>query len=239
MSGGIEREYRRRRGVPAANFSVATAAVLVVVNALSAMTTSRPMAWQTPALAAWLFAGGRVVLEQWRARTYVTAEGVTVRGPLRTRTWPWAGVYGIRVEEGRRGSPGSPRWPAYLYGTDGRRVRLPHLDELQLDDPVAEVSDLCAAAVRLGLTYPETRPEVEERIRRAARRRTAWQRAVAAGLVVAAAMFVLDTWLVFTDRPDHPFLLLVCVPLLCLPAFFLLLDRVGEARVARRCPGHA
>ncbi|MFF1682106.1 PH domain-containing protein [Streptomyces sp. NPDC058256] len=236
MSDGIEREYRGRRVVPTVYVSLVAVAVIVAIGVLNATTLSGLKASGTMVPALWLFVGVRVALEQWRVRTFVTADGITVRGPLRTRTWAWTEIYGIRVENRRWGSP---RWPAYLYRTDGRRVRLPHFDELQLGDPIAEVADLCATAVRLGLTSLETRPEVEERIRREARRRTAWQRAAGASVIVVVALFVRDFWMIFTDRPTLSFLLLLGIPLLCLPVFFLLLDRLGETLAARRSPGHA
>ncbi|MFJ2831283.1 PH domain-containing protein [Streptomyces sp. NPDC087263] len=236
MNDGIEREYRGRRVVPAAYVSLVAVAVIVAIGVLNATTLSGQKASGVMVPALWLSVGVRVVLEQWRARTFVTADGITVRGPLRTRTWAWTEIYGIRVEN--RGW-GSPHWPAYLYRTDGRRVRLPHLDELQLGDPIAEVAGLGATAVGLGLTSLETRPEVEERIGREARRRTAWQRALGASLVVVVALFVRDFWMIFTDRPTLSILLFVGIPLLCVPVFFLLLDRLGEALAARRSPGHA
>ncbi|MEV7341660.1 PH domain-containing protein [Streptomyces sp. NPDC093544] len=236
MDDGIEREYRGRRVVPAAYVSLVAVAVIATVGVLNATTLSGQKASGLMVPALWLFGGVRVALDQWRARTFVTADGVTVRGPLRTRTWAWTEIYGIRVENNRRGSP---HWQAYLYRTDGRRVSLPHLDELQRDDPIAEAADLCATAVRLGLTSLETRPEVEERVRRGARRRTAWQRALGASLVVVVALFVRDFWMIFTDRPTLSFLLLLGIPLFCLPVFFLLLDRLGETLAARRSPGHA
>ncbi|MFI6338313.1 PH domain-containing protein [Streptomyces sp. NPDC050535] len=236
MNDGVEREYRGRRVVPMVYVSLVGLAVMVAIGVLKATTLSGLKASDVMVPALWLFLGVRVVLEQWRARTFVTADGITVRGPLRTRTWAWTEIYGIRVEDRRRGSP---RWPAYLYGTDGRRVRLPHFDELQLGDPIAEAADLCATAVRLGLTSLETRPEVEERIRREARRRTAWQRASGAGVVVVVALLVRDFWMIFTDRPTLSFLLLLGIPLLCIPVFFLLLDRLGETLAARRSPSRA
>lgn len=232
-NGGIAREYRRTRRVPSQFVLLVIAGVTVSATSVLSLTESGPSAWNGLALALWLVVIGRAVLEQWRARTSVTADGVTVRGALRTRSWAWSDVYGIRVEETKQGFP---RWSGYLYATDGRRVRLPHLDEYQLPDPIAEVADLYATAVRLGLTSPETRPDVEERIERGARRRKAWRRAAVASAVVAVAMFVLDSWMLFTDRPTHSFLLVLCVPLLCLPAAFLVLDRVGEAR---HTAGHA
>ncbi|MER5433110.1 PH domain-containing protein [Streptomyces sp. NPDC002588] len=235
MNRGIEREYRRRRAVPATYVTLAAAVVVAALKVLDSVKLG-PMRWDALVLVAWLGLAARVALEQWRARTTVTAAGITVRGPLRTRTWAWADIYGIRVENSRRGSP---HWPAYLYATDGRRVRLHHFDELQLDDPVAELADLCDTALELGLTSLRTRPEVEERIQRGTRRRTAGRRAGLAALVVLVAMFTLDGWLFFTDRPENPFLLIACVPLLCLAVFFLVLDRVGEALAARRAPDPA
>ncbi|WP_330348572.1 hypothetical protein [Streptomyces sp. NBC_00582] len=74
------------------------------------------------------------------------------------------------------------------------------------------------------------RPELEELIRRGARRRTALRWAVVACLVVAVAAFVVFTWLLFTDRPTHTVWLLLVLPVLCFPVFFLLLYRFGVTR---------
>ncbi|MGW1668911.1 PH domain-containing protein [Streptomyces sp. NPDC002324] len=230
MNDGIEREYRRRRKVPPGFLTTLVAAALVSAGALHAMATLGPSGWNVLAVAAWVATASRVVLEQWRARTSVTADGVTVRGPLRTRRWAWPDIYGIRVEDNRGGVP---RWSAYLYASDGRRVRLPHLDEYQLPDPIAEVADLYATALRLGLTSAEERPEVEARIARGARRRTALRRAGLASLAVAAAMLVVDMGMAFTDRPPHTLLLVGGVPLLCLALCFPALDRLGERRYRR------
>ncbi|MEU1177143.1 PH domain-containing protein [Streptomyces sp. NPDC005820] len=232
MGEGIERQYRRQRAVPLVYLSLVAATVVVGINVLDMVTLDGPTGRHLLPLAIWLGLGARVALEHWRARTSVTAQGVTVRGPLRTRTRAWSEIYGIRVEGAKRG--GSPRWPAYLYDTDGRRIRLFQVDEQQLGDPVGEVADLSATAVRLGFLAPETRPELEEAIQRGARRRTAWQRAVIGCLVVMVAAFVLFAWLVFTDRPTYTWLLLLGLPLLCLPVFFLVLDRIGEVRAAAR-----
>ncbi|MDX3645269.1 PH domain-containing protein [Streptomyces sp. MB09-02B] len=179
---------------------------------------------------AWLLIATRVALEQFRARTSVTEDGVTVRGALRTRGWAWSEIYGIRVEDNRWGSP---RWSGYLYGTDGTLVRLLHVDEYQLTDPIAEIADLGATAVSLGLTSMDTRPDVEQRIARGARRRKAWQRAAIASAVVMAAMFVVEAWLLFTDRPTHLYALILGVPLACLPVLFYAFDRLGERRHRR------
>lgn len=228
--GAIAREFRRTRRLPPQAVLLVTAGVLVGASSVFAMTQSRASVGNGFALAAWTVVVTRMALEQWRAHTSVTAEGVTVRGALRTRTWAWSDIYRIRVEDNKQDFP---RWSGYLYAFDGRRVRLPQVDEYQRPDPIAEVADLYATAVRLGLVSPETRPDVEARIERGARRRTAWRRSAVVVVVVAAAMFVLDGWLLFTDRPTHTFLLVLCVPVLCHPLAFLVLDRVGEARAAR------
>lgn len=227
MGEGIEREYRRRRAVPTVYLGLGAVVVVVGVNALWVLTLGGPLGWDQLTVAIWLGVGCRVALEHWRARTWVTGEGITVRGPLRTRARAWSEVYGIRVDGGGRGSP---RWPAYLYDTAGRRIRLFQLDEQQLDDPIGEVADLCGTAVRLGLMSAAARPELEELIRRGARRRTALRWAVVACLVVAVAAFVVFTWLLFTDRPTHTVWLLLVLPVLCFPVFFLLLYRFGVTR---------
>jgi hypothetical protein len=204
---------------------------LICANSVWSMTEFGPSGLDGLALVAWTLAIGRGGLEQWRARTLVTADGVTVRGALRTRTWAWSEIYGIRVEDNKWGTP---RWSAYLYATDGRRARLHHLDDHQLADPIAEVAGLCATAVQLGLTSLETRPDVEERVERGARRRRAWLRTAIAGLGIMAAMFVLDVGLALTDRPTHTYLVLVGIPLACVSVLFLTLDRFGEILAARR-----
>ncbi|KFG06094.1 MULTISPECIES: PH domain-containing protein [Streptomyces] len=230
MDDGIEREYRKRRRVPPAFLTTLVAATLIIASALHAMATLGPSGWNVLAVAAWAATVSRVVLEQWRARTSVTVDGITVRGPLRTRFWAWPDIYGIRVEDNKGGVP---RWSGYLYAVDGRRARLPHLDEYQLADPIAEVADLYATALRLGLTSAEERPEAEARIERGARRRTAARRAVIASLVLAAVMLVVDLGTAFTDRPPHTLLLVGGVPLLCFALCFPALDRLGERRYRR------
>ncbi|MFM9554929.1 PH domain-containing protein [Streptomyces caniscabiei] len=230
MSNGIEREYRRRRAIHPALLGTLAAATLIIAITVNMMTTFGPSTGETLTVAAWLTVAGRVLLEQFRARTSVTADGVTVRGALRTRGWTWSEIYGIRVENIRWGNP---RWSGYLYATDGSRARLPHVDEYQLTDPGAEIADLCAAALRLGLTTLDTRPDVEERIARRARRRRAGQRTAVASGVVLAGAFVVDGWLLFTERPTHTYLLLLGVPLVCAPFLFLVLDGFGERRHRR------
>ncbi|MEE1759369.1 PH domain-containing protein [Streptomyces sp. SP18BB07] len=230
MSNEIDREYRRRRGIHPALLVTMAAAALIIAMSANSMMTLGPSSGDALAVTAWLLIATRVALEQFRARTSVTADGVTVRGALRTRSWAWSEIYGIRVEANRWGSP---RWSGYLYATDGTRVRLLHVDEYQLTDPIAEIADLGATALRLGLTSMDTRPDAEERIARGARRRTASQRTAIASAVVMAAMFVIDGWLLFTDRPTHTYLMLLGVPLACLPVLFYAFDRLGERRHRR------
>ncbi|MDX2601338.1 PH domain-containing protein [Streptomyces caniscabiei] len=230
MSNDIDREYRRRRGIHPALLVTMVAAALIIAMSVNSMLTLGPSSGSAMAVAAWLFVATRAALEQFRARTSVTAEGVTVRGAIRTRSWAWSEIYGIRVEDNRWGSP---RWSGYLYASDGTRVRLLHVDEYQLTDPIAEIADLGATALRLGLTSMDPRPEVEERIARGARRRKAWQRTAVASGVVLAGAFVVDGWLLFTERPTHTYLLLLGVPLVCVPFLFLVLDGFGERRHRR------
>ncbi|MFM9588912.1 PH domain-containing protein [Streptomyces scabiei] len=230
MSNEIDREYRRRRGIHPALLVTMAAAALVIAMSVNSMMTLGPSSGSAMAVAAWLFVVTRAALEQFRARTSVTIDGVTVRGAVRTRSWAWSEIYGIRVEDNRWGSP---RWSGYLYATDGTRVRLLHVDEYQMTDPIEEIADLGATALRLGLTTTDTRPDVEERIARGARRRKAWQRAAIASAVVMAAMFVVEAWLLFSDRPTHLYVLALGVPLACLPVLFYAFDRVGERQHRR------
>ncbi|WP_123975980.1 PH domain-containing protein [Streptomyces sp. Ag109_O5-1] len=217
--GGMEREYRKRRKLPRAYLGLLG---LVLVNAF--IQTARVSGggagghedrWGPPFFGVLiLLTLVRVVLEQYRAYTRVTPAGITAQGPLRARTWEWSDVYDIRVEQAPRGSGrGAPQWLTYLYDYQGRRFLLPHLDDWQLDDPYAEVAELClAAAPHRSLTW-ERRPDVEERILRGAARRKGWLWGTYGGLVMVGVMIVVSMALLIARGTDHPFLLIVCVPL--------------------------
>lgn len=239
---GIEREYRRRRPLPKAVLGVlAFYLVIAVRGTFQAFSSPRPDA----VVPAWLVATGsvalwvlltRLVLSEWRARTVVTADGVTVRGAVRTRTRTWHGVHDIRVEPYARDTYGlTPRLLTYLYDTDGRRILLPRFDERQLDDPCAEVADLREAAARHRGRSWEPRPEAEARVRWRAGHRKAWQRANLGAAVVLAAMFALWVWQeLFGTAPFRPLTLLVCVPLASLGALAALLHGHWQFRAVRR-----
>ncbi|GAA2480928.1 PH domain-containing protein [Streptomyces longisporus] len=238
-TGGIERVYRRRRWPAGPYF------ILVGVLCLNALiqvghTVDRPYgagwsAWVFLALVASTVL--RVALEQFRAHTRVTAAGITAQGPLRSRTWAWHEVYDIRVEHAPRGSGRTPpQWLTYLYDLEGRRFLLRHLDDWQLADPYAEVSDLClAAAPYRSLTW-ERQPHVEERILRRAARRKAWTWAVYGALITFFVMLVLDIGLIATGHPENEFLLFVCVPLACFGILGAVLDRYWTSRPPRFLP---
>ncbi|MFE0524382.1 PH domain-containing protein [Streptomyces sp. NPDC058954] len=238
-TGAIERVYRRRRRPPLLQLGVA---VLIGGNAL--LHAGRfgdphgdrygPPSWM-PWSVGVLFTATlvRIALEQLRAYTRVTASGISVQGRLRSRSWYWADVYDIRVEPSLRGSGSSgPRWLTYLYDFEGRRHLLWHLDDWQLGDPYAEVSELCLAAAPYRSLAWEPSPRVEELIRRGAARRKAWIRAGYSALVVFFAMFVVDFWEVVTGRPEHLFLLLVVVPLAFFGAVGAVLQRLTTGPAA-------
>ncbi|MDQ0933672.1 PH domain-containing protein [Streptomyces turgidiscabies] len=221
-TGGIERVYRGRgrRRLPWLNLGLTG---VISVNALlQAGHFDDPYAYRDgppgwlPLAVGLLMAASfvRLALEQLRAHTRVTATGITVQGGLGSRSWAWHKVYDIRVERAPRGnSPMGPQWLTYLYDVEGRRHLLWHLDDWQLDDAYAEVSELClSAAPYRSLTW-EPRPQVEARILRGAARRKAWTWAAYSALAVLIATFVVGIWAVIDGRPEHPFLLLVCVPL--------------------------
>ena len=62
MSNGIERQYRRRRGIHPAQLVTLAAAALIITMTVSTMTTSGPSTGNALAVAAWLTVAGRVVL---------------------------------------------------------------------------------------------------------------------------------------------------------------------------------
>ncbi|MFF7976563.1 PH domain-containing protein [Streptomyces sp. NPDC007905] len=190
--------------------------------------------WYAPA--AWgvlLAAGGWAVLREWRARTRVTTEGITRQGPLRGRTWAWSDIYDLRVEHaGKDPLNTAPRWPAHLYDFEGRRFRLPHLDEWQLDDPIAEVAALRAAARQHGMSS-EQRYEVEERILRRAGQCRGWQWAAIAAMLMLVVMTFAAAGEAFSGTRVHLFLLLLVVPLVTFGALGALPGRHCAARALR------
>ncbi|MEV6180795.1 PH domain-containing protein [Streptomyces sp. NPDC052015] len=236
----IAREYRRRRPVPKAllalmAFCLLTAAQQTWRTFASSRSSALVPEWLSTAGAVALWVPlAALALEQWRGRTVVTAHGVTVRGAVRTRSVAWADVHDIRVEPRRRDTHGlTPRSPAYLYATDGRRILLPRLDEWQLDDPYAEVAEL-RAAVALPDGGVGEAPWAEARVRWRAGHRTAWQRANLGAALVLAAMVVL--WAgraLVTGTQGQPFLLLVCVPLASLAVPTALLHGWWEVPAGR------
>jgi hypothetical protein len=237
---GIERVYRRRRKLPWQYLGLVG---LVFLNALfqAGRTWDDPHAprWQTSLFGLFmLVALVRVGLEQLRAHTRVTAEGITAQGALRSRTWAWHEVYDIRVEPTPRGSGRmAPRWLTYLYDLQGRRFLLRHIDDWQLDDPHTEVSDLCLAAAPSRSLSWERRPQVEERILRRAARRKAWTWAGYGALITFLAMFVLVVGLIVTGRPDHMFALFLGVPLVSFGVCGAALQWYWSARPPRSLAG--
>ncbi|MGW2568783.1 PH domain-containing protein [Streptomyces sp. NPDC001537] len=238
-TGGIERVYRRRRRLP---WQYIGLVALVCFNAL--LQTGRVS--DDPAVPRWgpwligLLAVAtlvRVALEQFRAHTRVSASGVTAQGNLRSRSWAWHEVYDIRVEQAPRGTGKlGPQWLSYLYDLEGRRFLLRHLDDWQLADPYAEVSDLClAAAPHRSLTW-ERQPHVEELILRRAARRRAWTWAAYGALITFFVMLVLDIGMVATGSPEHEFLLFVCAPLASFGVLGAALDRYWTSRPPRSLP---
>jgi hypothetical protein len=236
--GGVEREYRRRRKPPLAYLLLPG---LLLMNAF--IQTSRGSAdghgsgfwWGPPAIALLLATTvARTALEYFRAHTRVTAAGITAQGPLRARRWAWSEIYDIRVEQAPPGSGrAAPQWLTYLYDFQGRRFLLWHLNDWQLDDPYAEVAELCLAAAPLRSLTWERRPDVEERILLAATRRRAWTWGAYGAIAVFCLMFVTDIWRVAVGRPGHPFVLMVCVPLASGVALAAVLDRYWRTRPPR------
>ncbi|WP_051833817.1 PH domain-containing protein [Streptomyces sp. NRRL S-646] len=236
-TGGIERVYRRRRGLPWLQLGL-----MAVIGANALIQATRfddpyayrdgPPGWAPLAVSLLMVATFvRIALEQVRAHTRVTASGITVQGRLRSRSWTWHEVYDIRVEHAPRGMGSmGPRWLSFLYDEEGRRHLLWHLDDWQLADPYAEVSELCLTAAPYRSLAWEPRPEVEARILRGAARRKAWTWAAYGALAVLIAMSVVDFWEAVDGRPEHAFLLLVCVPLVSFGVLGAALDRYWGGR---------
>ncbi|MEV6538308.1 PH domain-containing protein [Streptomyces sp. NPDC051665] len=210
---GVEREYGRRRRIPRGLLAFMG---LAVGNSVYQMNRDPNIFGDgtrlvIDALLLWFLVWA--LLASWRQRTFVTADGIAVRGAVRIRRRSWHDIYDIRVEPRRNQRSGDSQWFTFLYGNDGRRLLLPHVDDGQLPEFGAEIDDLRETAARhRGMAW-ERRPEVEERIRRQSGHRKAWERATSGALFVLLAMFLVTLWRIATGRDTEPLLLLVCVPL--------------------------
>ncbi|XUL89827.1 PH domain-containing protein [Streptomyces galilaeus] len=220
---GIEREYGRRRRIRRGWFAFVG---IAVGNSFYQMNRDPNIFGDgtrlvVDALLLWLFVWA--LLTSWRQHTFVTADGIAVRGAVRTRRRSWHDIYDIRVEPRRNQRSGDSQWLTFLYDNHGRRLLLPHVDDGQLPEFGAEIDDLRETAARhRGMAW-EQRPEVEERIRRHSGHRKAWERATSGTLLVLLAMFLVTLWRVATGRDTEPVLLLVCVPLGAFALFAALL----------------
>jgi hypothetical protein len=175
-----------------------------------------------------------VVLFHRRARTFTEADGITARGALLTRARAWHEVYDIRVEPNpHKNGAYQPRLLTYVYDTDGHRLRLPHVDDLQLQDVGTEVADLRAVAARHRGAAWERRPSVEARIRRRAGHRRAWGRAWTGAFVVFFCMVAVLVVQLLAGEVVRPALLLLCVPLGSFVLLAALLNWRWESQVPR------
>lgn len=209
---GVEREYSRRRKMSRGRF-----VALCIVEGNFALQMARPDSiparYRLLAVALVVMLGVWAILAVRRGRTTVGADGVATRGAFRVRRWAWNDIYDLRVETNPGQRSADVKSLTYLYDNDGRRARLPYLDDWQLPDLWAEVADLHTAAARhRGMSW-ERRPAVEVRIRERAAHRKARVRAATGTVIVffAASMYLL--WEILADDDPHPFLLLLGAPL--------------------------
>ncbi|ANP55910.1 hypothetical protein J2Z21_007807 [Streptomyces griseochromogenes] len=227
---GIEREYRKRRRIPLLmSFSIG----LLGLNGLHHMWEHHTLPHWVPLslLALYLALFAKMALYTRRGRTLVTAHGITARRALTERGRAWHDIYDIRVEQVPNAAKSARKWITYLYDTEGRRFVLPHMDDLQLDDPRREVAALReAAAPHRGAAW-ERRPQVEALIRRRAGHRKAWERAVTGGLIALLCGFLLWVALLFTDPHPPTLLLLLGLPLATFAVLAALLHRRWESQV--------
>lgn len=71
----------------------------------------------------------------WRSATIARHDYLAVRGPFRVKEIPWADIQAIRVEAnpGRMGSRRAPKELVIVYDRHGKRITLPHLNQVTLD----------------------------------------------------------------------------------------------------------
>jgi hypothetical protein len=225
---GVERVYSRRRKMSRGRF-----VALCIVEGNFALQMARPDSiparYRLLAVALMAMLGVWAILAVRRGRTTVGPDGVATRGAFRVRRWAWNDVYDLRVETNPGQRSADVKSLTYLYDNDGRRARLPYLDDWQLPDLWAEVADLHTAAARhRGMSW-ERRPAVEVRIRERAAHRKARGRAATGTVIVffAASLYLL--WEILADDDPHPFLLLLGAPL----AAYALLAALFRRRYTR------
>jgi hypothetical protein len=164
----------------------------------------------------WLIVAGlaAIVLLPVYARVSATvtgADGVAIRGLLRTRRFGWPDIQDIRIEVNPAALAGynAPRHIAVLYTTGGRRVPLPHVNERNLDrfqpSLTAEVEAIRATWLdRRGPQWapvPSVRRMVEDRVRYQVSSWTVGAFAAMLAVPVAAVIVVVG---LFTGAPDLP-----------------------------------
>ncbi len=231
--GGIEREYRRRRS------PWRRMVLLAFVTTNFALQTFRHSnglpVWFRSAMFV-LVTGilGWAALSHFRGRTSVGPDGIAVRRAVRTRTHAWHDIYDIRVEPTNGRGLEVPQWLSYLYDNDGRRTRLPQVDDREVPALLADIESLRTAAARhRGMPF-DRRPEVESRIRRRAGHRKAWERAFTGTALVLLAMPMVLFAELMSGAEVRPVLLLAVVP----AASFVLLAALLNWRWESQVPAH-
>lgn len=236
MDGNIEvgREYRRWRKTSRGR--VVLMCVVMGNSVLQIGLHSRiPVPYRLLMLALIAVVSVWAFLTARRGLTSVGADGITVRGAFLVRRRAWHDIYDLRVEHLPNKNTDARLW-TWLYGNDGRRLRLPNVDDWQLPELRAEIDELrIIAAQHRGMAW-ELRAEVEELIGLRAVRRTARVRASIGALLVLFSAAGYLAWTV-SDHAGHRLfavLLLLWAPLV---TYVLLL---GLFRLfSSRAPAHA
>ncbi|WP_051865992.1 PH domain-containing protein [Streptomyces griseus] len=237
---GSRREYGRRRRMSGRRTGFIT---ICLTNALFQLTRDHGrMPWWGQGATAGLVLAilGWAALLHWRGRTVADAEGITAYNALRSRHFPWPAIYDIRIEPLPKQLAEGPRHLARLYTEDGRRTRLPFLDDWQqpgLYGLRREVDTLRETAAQQRGTPWEHRPEVETRIRRRAGHRKAWERSVLGTMLVLLVMFLLLLTEPVSGAIVRPLLLLVYVPAAAFTVLAALLHWQWKSQVPRYMRG--
>ena len=231
---GVEREYRRWRKTSRRRVVLMW---IVMGNAVLqiGLHSHIPVPYRLLMLALIAVVSGWAFLAARRGLTSVGADGITVRGAFLVRRRAWHDIYDLRVERLTNKNADARLW-TWLYGNDGRRLRLPNVDDWQLPELRAEIDELRTNAAQHRGMARELRPEVEDLIGLRAVRRKARERAAVGALLV---LFTAVGYLVWTvsDHDGHRLfavLLLLWAPL----ATYVLL--LGLFRLfSSRAPAHA
>lgn len=184
----VAREYRRGRWAVGRTLFFGGTLLVAALNVLHNVTPG----WAAGVTLTYMGAVMTwVVTREVRGRTVVGEDGIAVRGAVRVRRWAWRDIHSIEVEELRDvRSAHHARIFLMIYDATGRRVRLPHVNDLWVD-VYAEAAVIRAAWRAHRGTDALPTPDAQAARSRRATQRAVFEDAFLVALCTLCCMFVL------------------------------------------------